>query len=46
MVSTESERHKVIEAIDKGAKNYLIKPFSQEILVGKIMEGLGMELQS
>ena len=44
MVTTESERHKVVEAIDKGAKNYLMKPFSQEILVGKIMEGLGMEL--
>jgi two-component system chemotaxis response regulator CheY len=44
MVSTESERHKVVEAIDKGAKNYLIKPFSQEVLIGKIMEGLGMEL--
>ncbi len=44
LVSTESERHKVIEAIDKGAKNYLMKPFSQEVLVGKIMEGLGIEL--
>jgi len=44
MVTTEIERHKVIEAIDKGAKNYLMKPFSQEVLVGKIMEGLGMEL--
>ena len=44
MVTTESERHKVVEAIDKGAKNYLMKPFSQEVLAGKIMEGLGMEL--
>lgn len=44
MVTTESDRHKIIEAIDKGAKNYLMKPFSQEVLVGKIMEGLGMEL--
>lgn len=44
MVSTESERDKVIEAIDKGAKNYLIKPFSHEVLVGKIMEALGIEL--
>ena len=43
MVSTESEQNKVVEAIDKGA-NYLIKPFSQEVLIGKIMEGLGMEL--
>jgi len=27
-----------------GAKNYLVKPFSQENLIGKIMEGLDMEL--
>ena len=42
MVTTETERHKVIEAISAGAKNYLMKPFSQEDLVGKVMESLGM----
>jgi len=41
-VSTELERQKVSEAVNKGAKNYLIKPFSQEDLIGKIMDSLGM----
>lgn len=42
MVTTETERHKIFEAVEKGAKNYLIKPFSQADLIGKIMESLGM----
>lgn len=42
MVTTEIERHKVVEAIGKGAKNYVMKPFTQEDLVAKIMESLGM----
>ena len=42
MVTTEIERHKVVEAIGKGAKNYVMKPFSQEDLIAKIMESLGM----
>ena len=42
MVTTEVERHKVIEAITKGAKNYVMKPFSQEDLVAKILESLGL----
>jgi len=42
MVTTEIERHKVVQAIGKGAKNYVMKPFSQEDLIGKIMESLGM----
>ena len=44
VVTTEHERDKIVEAIDTGAKNYLIKPFSQEDLIGKIMEILGMGL--
>jgi two-component system chemotaxis response regulator CheY len=43
-VSTEQERQKDSEAVSKGAKNYLIKPFSQEDLIGKIMDSLGMDL--
>jgi len=42
MVTTEIERHKVVEAVREGAKNYVMKPFSQEDLIGKIMESLGM----
>ena len=44
MVTQETEMDRVTEAINKGAKNYLIKPFSQEDLTGKIMESLGLEL--
>lgn len=44
MVTVELERNEIMKAIDMGAKNYLVKPFSQETLVGKIMEGLGMAL--
>jgi len=42
IVTTEVDRHKVVEAIHKGAKNYLMKPFSQEDLIRKIMDSLGM----
>jgi len=44
VVSTELERDKIFEAISKGAKNYLIKPFTQEELIGKIMENLNMAI--
>ena len=44
MVTVEIERDEIHKAIEKGAKNYLIKPFSQEKLIGKIMESLNMEL--
>ena len=43
-VSTEQNRQKISEAIHEGAKNYLIKPFSQEELIGKIMESLDIKL--
>jgi len=42
MVTTESERRSVIEAVKAGAKNYVMKPFTQEALVAKINECLGM----
>lgn len=42
MVTTETERVKMIEAIKCGAKTYVAKPFSQEMLVAKISECLGM----
>jgi two-component system chemotaxis response regulator CheY len=44
MVTTEIERPKVIEAIGAGAKNYVMKPFTQEELVEKIMDALGINL--
>lgn len=42
MVTTETERHRVVEAVGAGAKNYLMKPFTQEELAAKIMETFGM----
>jgi two-component system, chemotaxis family, chemotaxis protein CheY len=41
MVTTEADRRKIIKAIQAGAKNYVMKPFSQEDLIIKIMESLG-----
>jgi two-component system chemotaxis response regulator CheY len=42
MVTTETEKFKMIEAIKCGAKTYVSKPFSQETLVSKISECLGI----
>jgi two-component system, chemotaxis family, chemotaxis protein CheY len=42
MVTTEIERAKVVEAISCGAKNYVMKPFSHEDLMAKIMQSIGM----
>jgi len=42
MVTTEVERTKVVEAVKAGAKNYVMKPFSQADLVSKITETLGV----
>jgi two-component system chemotaxis response regulator CheY len=44
MVTTEVERVRVVMAIAAGAKNYVMKPFSQEDLIAKIMESLGLGL--
>jgi two-component system, chemotaxis family, chemotaxis protein CheY len=42
MVTTEIERSKVVAALAAGARNYVMKPFTQEMLVNKIMDSLGM----
>ena len=42
MVTAEVERDNILEAIEAGAKNYVMKPFTQEKLIGKILESLGM----
>lgn len=36
MVTAEAEKEKVIEAIKAGVNNYIVKPFTAEILKGKI----------
>jgi two-component system chemotaxis response regulator CheY len=42
MVTTETERTNIVKAIQNGAKNYMTKPFSQEDLMIKINECLGL----
>ena len=41
MVTTESERQNIVKAIQEGAVHYLVKPFTIEELVKRIMESLG-----
>ena len=42
MLTTESERRKMIEAIEAGAKHYLTKPFQPETLATKILQCVGI----
>jgi two-component system chemotaxis response regulator CheY len=42
MVTTESEKARVIEAIKSGAKNFVIKPFENAVLADKIKKVLGL----
>ena len=46
MVTTESERQAVVEAIRTGAVNYLTKPFAQQDLILRMMECLGRGLET
>lgn len=41
MLTTESERGKIIKAVQAGAVNYICKPFQQDDLTVKIAESLG-----
>jgi two-component system chemotaxis response regulator CheY len=41
MLTTDSDRSRIIAAIQAGAVNYLTKPFSQDDLVSKIASCLG-----
>jgi two-component system chemotaxis response regulator CheY len=44
MLTTESERARIIQAIRAGAANYICKPFQAEDLAVKITESLGSSL--
>lgn len=41
MLTTESERTRILEFIHNGAANYLVKPFSPDDLASKIAASLG-----
>jgi two-component system chemotaxis response regulator CheY len=41
MITTESERRRMIEAIEAGAEHYLTKPFQPETLATKILQCVG-----
>jgi two-component system chemotaxis response regulator CheY len=36
MVTTETEQEQVVRALDAGANEYLMKPFSKDILIAKL----------
>ena len=41
MLTTESERDKIVRAVQAGAVNYICKPFQQDDLTVKIAQSLG-----
>ncbi|MCD6308599.1 MAG: response regulator [Candidatus Latescibacteria bacterium] len=43
MLTTVSQKEKMIEAIRAGAKQYITKPFSSETLLTKIIQALGID---
>ncbi|TWU58736.1 Chemotaxis protein CheY [Rubripirellula tenax] len=38
MITTEAEQGRVLQAIQAGASNYLVKPFEQETLLNKLQK--------
>ncbi|MFN3166560.1 MAG: response regulator [Phycisphaeraceae bacterium] len=40
MVTTEAEKSRVVEAIKAGVNNYVVKPFTPDVLSGRIKETL------
>ncbi len=45
MVTTESDRTRIVQAIQAGAVNYVCKPFRQEDLMSKIASSLGQTFE-
>jgi two-component system chemotaxis response regulator CheY len=42
MVTTESEKSRIMEAIKAGVNNYAVKPFTPEMLIQKVKQTLGI----
>lgn len=42
MVTSENIKENIIAAISEGAKNYIVKPFTQDEIMKKMLESLGM----
>ncbi|MDQ1257834.1 MAG: two-component system, chemotaxis family, chemotaxis protein CheY [Candidatus Hydrogenedentes bacterium] len=40
MVTTESEKLRILDAIDAGANKYVLKPFTEELLIDRIKKAL------
>lgn len=40
MVTTEAEKSRIIDALKAGVNNYVIKPFTPDVLVGKVKQTL------
>ncbi|MHB1420145.1 MAG: response regulator [Bacillota bacterium] len=45
MVTAESEKDKIIKAVQAGATNYIAKPFTEQNLTRKIIDCLGKEFE-
>lgn len=46
MLTTMSQKEKVIDAIRSGVRQYILKPFSADMLIGKIMQILNISAPS
>jgi two-component system chemotaxis response regulator CheY len=44
MMTSKNSLNNIIEALDKGANDYMMKPFTKDILLGKINSVLGKDL--
>src|ERR1700761_9095845 len=42
MVTTESEKSRILEAIKAGVNNYALKPFTPDVLLQKVKQTLGI----
>ena len=46
MVTTETEKSRVIEAIRAGVNNYVVKPFTPELLLARVQETIDWAAQT